>query len=216
MTIAGLRASELDNVQGILLGEAITAARDSAQPLVPKEVLAQWASEQARLICNSVRDEEHQAMSAEVVLECGGDIGELKIIKWGFEWLNADEFEERLRSSEELVIGFEGKFDYDEEQDEVHPRDFRNHFDQSDDVAVVLKHDGRILRAGNLAWPNVPTGQPRVNDSKVAGFVRGLIAHVWGADLEEYEKERVVGKVGRTEIMREMTIFCRSAVQGAL
>ena len=215
VTIAGLRARRLDNVQGILLGKAITAARDSAQPLVPKEALARWASKQARLICDSVRDEERQAMSAEIVLECGGDIGALKIIKWGSEWLNAEEFEARLRSSEELIIGFEGEFDYDEDRDEVHPRKFRDDFDQSDDVAVVLKHDGRILHAGNLTWPNVLTGQPRLNDSKVAGFIRARIAHVWGADLEEYEEERVVGEVGYTEITREMTIFCLSAALGA-
>ena len=216
VTIAGLRASRLDNVQGVLLGEAITAARDSAQPLVPKEALARWASEQARLICNSVRDEERQARSAEIVLECGGDIGVLKIIKWGSEWLNAEEFEARLRSSEELVIGFEGEFDYDEDRDEVHPRNFRDGFLQSDDVAVVLKHDGRILRAGNLNWPNALTGQPRLNTSKVEGVVRDRIASVWGTDREEYEEERVVGEVGGTEITREMTIFCPSAAAETL
>ena len=216
VTIAGLRASRLDNVQGILLGEAVTAARDSTQLLASKEALARWASEQARLICVSVLDEERQARSAETVLECGGDIGALKIIKWGSEWLNAEEFEARLCSSEELAIGFEGEFDYDEDRDEVHPRDFRDAFDQSDDVAVVLKHDGHLLRAGNLSWPNALAGQPRLNDSKVVGFVRDRIAHVWGADLEEHEEERVVGKVGDTEITREMTIFCPSAALGAL
>ena len=123
VTIAGLRATRLNNVQGIFLGEALTAARNSAQPLVSKEALAQWASRQARLICNLVLHEEYQAASAEVVLECGGDIGQLKIIKWGSEWLNTEGFEERLSSSEELIIGFEGEFDYDEDQDEVHPRE---------------------------------------------------------------------------------------------
>ena len=216
VTIAGLRASRLANVQGILLGEAMTAARDSAQPLVSKEALARWASKQALLICNSVRDEERQARSAEIVLECGGDIGALKIIKWGPEWLNAEEFEARLRSSEELVIGFEGEFDYDEDRDEVHPRNFRDDFDQSDDVAVVLKHDGLILRAGNITWPNALTGQPRLNTSKVEGFVRGRIASVWETDLEEYEEARVVGEVGDTEITREMTIFYPLAAVEAL
>ena len=92
-----------------MLGEAVTAARDSTQLLASKEALARWASEQARLICVSVLDEERQARSAETVLECGGDIGALKIIKWGSEWLNAEEFEARLCSSEELAIGFEGR-----------------------------------------------------------------------------------------------------------
>ena len=125
-------------------------------------------------------------------------------------------FEARLRSSEELVIGFEGEFDYDEDRDEVHPRNFRDGFLQSDGVAVVLKHDGRILRAGNLNWPNALTGQPRLNTSKVEGVVRDRIASVWGTDREEYEEERVVGEVGGTEITREMTIFCPSAAAETL
>ena len=158
VTISGLRASRLHNVQGVLLGEAITAARDAAQPLATKEALAQWASEQARLISESVGDEERQARSAEVVLECGGNIGALKIVKWGSEWLSGDEFEERLRSSSELVINFNGEFDYDEDRDEVHPKEFREDFMQGDEIAVVLRHDGGVLRANNYGWPNALTG----------------------------------------------------------
>ena len=182
----------------------------------PKEALAQWASKQAQVICDSVPDEEYQARSAEVVLECGGDIGALKIIKWGSDWLNAEEFEERLRSSEELVLGFESKFDYDENRDEVHPREFRDDFDQSDDAAVVLQHDGSMLRARNLTWPNALAGQAKLGESKVLEFVRDRIARMWGADLGEDQEERVVGKVGDTKITREMTIFCPPPVLGTL
>lgn len=74
VTISGLRAARLRNVEGVLLGEAVTAARNSAQPVVSKEALAFWASNQADLIAASVKDEERQARSAEVVLECDGDI----------------------------------------------------------------------------------------------------------------------------------------------
>jgi Histidine kinase-, DNA gyrase B-, and HSP90-like ATPase len=83
VTISGLRAARVHNVEGVLLGEAVTAARDAAQPLATKEALAQWASKQAQMIVASVKDEERQARSAEVVLECGGNIGDLKFVKWG-------------------------------------------------------------------------------------------------------------------------------------
>ena len=211
VTIAGLRATRLDNVQGILLGEALTAARNSARPLASKEALAQWASRQAELICDTVLDDERQARSAEIVLECGGDIGVLKIINWGAEWFNAEEFQERLLSSTELVIGFEGEFDYDEDRDDVHPRDFRDDFEQSDKVAIVLRHDGRILLEGDHSWPNTLTGQSILTESRVADFVRNRIANVWGADVEAYTEERVVGEVGTTEITREMTVFVPAA-----
>ncbi|MFB6419038.1 HD domain-containing protein [Bradyrhizobium tunisiense] len=207
VTIAGLRASRLYNVQGILLGEATTAARDAAQPLVPKEALATWASDQARLISELVLDEERQARCAEVVLECGGDIGALKIVRWGSDWLNISEFEGKLRSVEELVIGFRGDFEYDEERDGVHPKEFREDFAQNAEVAIVLRHDGGVLRSSNMAWPNSLTGQPKWNDSNVAALVRSLISRVWGDDASEDEEERGVGTVGYTEITRDMAVY---------
>lgn len=170
VTISGLRAGRLHNVEGILLGEAVTAARDAAQPLATREAIARWASKQAGLIVASVKDEERQARSAEVVLECGGEIGRLKFLKWGRDWLATAEFQERLRSTREIAISFDGEFHYDEDQDDVHPREFREEFECSAESAVVLKHDGGILRAGNSSWPGSLTGQPRWSDSKVAEY----------------------------------------------
>lgn len=207
VTISGLRAGRLRNVEGLFLGEAVTAARDAAQPLTTMEALARWASKQADLIVASVKDEERQARSAEVVLECGGEIGNLKFVKWGADWLTTSEFEDRLRSSTEIAISFDGEFDYDEDQDDVHPKEFREEFEASEDIAVVLKHDGGILKDGNRAWPKFVTGQPQSSDSKVAAYTRDLIRRVWGGALQEDEEDRVVGKVGYSNITRSVTVF---------
>ena len=207
MTISGLRASKLRNVEGVLLGEAVTAARDAAQPLATMEALARWASKQADLIVASVKDEERQARSAEVVLECGGEIGNLKFVKWGRDWLNTKEFEERLRSSTEIAISFDGEFDYDEDHDDVHPREFREDFEASEDIAVVLNHGGGILKAGNHSWPISVAGQPQYSESNVAAYTRDLIRQVWGIALQEDEEHRVVGKVSYSEITRHVSVF---------
>uniref|UniRef100_Q07NR2 ATP-binding region, ATPase domain protein domain protein n=1 Tax=Rhodopseudomonas palustris (strain BisA53) TaxID=316055 RepID=Q07NR2_RHOP5 len=207
VTIFGLRAVRLHNVEGVLLGEAVTAARDAAQPLATKEALAQWASKQAKLIIESVKDEERQARSAEVVLECGGEIGNLKFVKWGTDWLTTSEFENRLRSSTEIAISFFGEFDYDEEQDDVHPKEFREEFKGSADVAVILKHDGGILRSSNNSWPRSVTGQPKWSDSNVAAYARDLIRRAWGETLQEDEEDRVVGTVRYSDITRRVTVF---------
>jgi Histidine kinase-, DNA gyrase B-, and HSP90-like ATPase len=206
VTISGLRAARLHNMEGVLLGEAVTAARGAAQPIAKKEALAQWASKQAKLIAASVKDEERQARSAEVVLECGGDVGALKFIKWRADWLDGDELEDRLRSSGELVISFRGEFDYDEDQDDVHPKDFRESFRLSDEIALVLRHDGAILK-GNSSWPRSITGEPKPSESNVADAVRKIIHRVWGSDIVEEDEERVVGKVGYSEIIRSLTVF---------
>ena len=207
VTISGLRAARLQNVQGVLLGEALTAARDAARPLATKEALKRWASKQAEMICTSVKDEERQACSAEVVLECGGEIGDLQLLRWGSDWLTASEFEERLRSSTEIAISFDGEFDYDEDLDDVHPREFRDDFNISDGIALVLKHDGSILEVGNSRWPRSVTGEPKQSVSNAAGYVRGLIRRVWGEDIQEDEEERVVGNVGDFDVTRQLIVF---------
>ncbi len=216
VTISGLRASRLHNVQGVLLGEAVTAARDAAQPLATGEALAKWASKQAEMIAVAVNDEERQARSAEVVLECGGEIGNLKLVKCGSDWLTAVEFTERLRCSTELAISFDGEFDYDENQDDVHPKEFREEFEISEKIALVLKHDGSILRSGGNSWPNSLTGQSKWSDSNVAAHTRELIRSVWGENLEEDGEERVVGKVGTSEIIRHVAVFRKADGEGFL
>jgi len=88
VTVGGLRAVQLANVRGVLLGEVLTAARNSAVPIISKEVLAEWATEQAKLIVDTGMDEEWKSRCAEVVLECGGNLAELPIASWGGEWLH--------------------------------------------------------------------------------------------------------------------------------
>jgi hypothetical protein len=207
VTISGLRAGRLQNVEGVLLGEAMTAARDAARPLATKEALTEWASKQAKLIAKTVKHEETQARSAEVVLECGGEIEDLKIVKWGSDWLNGNEFEDRLLSSAEIAISFEGEFDYDEDQDDVHPKEFREEFKVGDKIALVLKHEGAILSGNNFRWPSSITGLPKPSDSHVADHVRQLISSTWGEDIQEDEEDRVVGKVGYSTITRRVTVF---------
>ena len=207
VTISGLRAAQLSNVQGVLLGEAMTAARDNARPLATQEAVALWATKQAGIIGESIKDEERQARSAEVVLECGGGVGNLKIVKWGADWMTEREFEEKLRSSSELAMNFDGEFSYDEDEDSVHPKEFRDDFNTSADVAVVLKHDGSILSVGNTTWPGSLTKQQRRQNCNVAAYVVDIIRREWGESVEEDEEERVVGTVGGEDIWRRVAVF---------
>jgi hypothetical protein len=216
VTISGLRAARIHNVEGVLLGEAVTAARDAAQPVATKDALAQWASKQAQMIVASVKDEERQARSAEVVLECGGSIGDLKFVKWGSDWLSTGEFQKRLRGSKEIAISFRGDFDYDEDQDDVHPKEFRDGFKVSQDVALTLTHDGSILRVNNNNWPRSLTGQSKPNNSNVAEYARELIRREWGDHLQEDEEDRVVGKVNYSAITRRLTVFRPPDTEGEL
>ena len=66
VTISGLRAQRVKNIEGVLRGEAINAARDTTRPLATKDALAEWATEQAHLIAKGIADEEQQALSARI------------------------------------------------------------------------------------------------------------------------------------------------------
>lgn len=207
VTISGLRASRISNIQGILLGEATNAARDASLPLVTNKALAAWASNQAGLIAESIKDEERQARSAEVILECGGSIGELKIIRVGSSWLSSKEFKEHLGSCREIAINFRGEFEYDEDDDRVHPKDFRDNFERMSGVAIVLKHDGSVLKSGPSSWPRVLTGAGKSDQSNIGDYVVALINETWAGTICEDFEYVVIGTVNGVQITRLMTVY---------
>lgn len=211
ITISGLRAAPLGNVDGVLLGEAMTATRELARPLATKEALANWASKQAELIASSVEDEERQARTAEVVLECGGHVGNLKVAKWGSDWLTTEELDNRIRSSTEIAVTFNGEFDYNEDEDDVHPKEFREDFTGSENIIIVFKHDGAILRSSKFKWPQAMTRRPPNGVSYLEDHFRNLIKLAWGHNFEEDEEPRVVGKVMYSNITRTLSIFRKRA-----
>ena len=207
ITVSGLRAARLRNVRGVLLGEAVTASRDSAKPLAPQAAMASWATKQAEIISAAVADEELQARSAEVVLECGGRLGELKIVQWGGQWMSDGEFEQELRCSSFLAVNFDGEFEYDEHEDDVFPREFADNFELSGDVALVPKLDGSICRIGNDHWPKSLAERKDRKCSNIGEHVRKMISRIWGSNVEESRELCAVGMVGGTPISRQVLVF---------
>ena len=208
VTVSGLRANRLRNLQGVLAGEAVTAARDLAVPIVPREVLSAWATEQAQLFANARVDDETKALAAEIVLECGGDIGLLPIVSWAAEWLSAEEFAAKIAEEGELILNFEGKFSYDEDEDSVHPREFKDSFEVGDEIIMVPKHDGSIVREREINWP-ASLYESRPGKNRLSELVRKIVHDAWGGDYDEYEETRVVGKVDWENIRRSVVIFAR-------
>lgn len=207
VTVSGLRANQLRNVQGVLLGEADTASRDVATPLADAAALAAWATEQAIIIASQVLDDERQAKTAEIVLEFGGDPGDLKIIKWGADWLSRDEFVSHLRKSQRLLINFDGEFSYDEDADDIHPKEFRQNFLQSESVAYTLKIDGAVLKSSSGSWPKTCNRPEDWMYSNVATLIRLLISEVWGDTVDHTSGSEIVGTVHSDEIRREVQVY---------
>jgi hypothetical protein len=210
VTIGGLRASRMSNIQGLLVGETLTASRNSALPTVSDQHLAAWATEQARLIASTRAEEAYKAKCAEVVLECGGATGELPIACEGrSDWHDASMLRNRLRDTAEVIISFDGEFSYDEDMDDVHPREFKSAFEIRSDVWIIPKHNGDILRVGQAYWPSTSIRQFPWSGSNLAALVRSIISETWGEVVDSEDEDLEIGTVNDTPIVRNMTVFRR-------
>lgn len=211
VTIGGLRASRMSNIQGLLVGETLTASRDSALPTASKEQLAAWATEQASIIGMSRSDELHKARCAEIVLECGGAIGDLPIACQGpSDWLNVTEIRDRFQNVSELTITFDGEFSYEEDTDDVHPREFKSFFEIGSNIWVVPKHSGSVLTVGQTQWPRAMVGDSSWPSSNLAELVRTVISESWSENYEVGDEDAEVGTVNGTPIIRNVTVFRRN------
>lgn len=204
VTVSGLRACRLHNVEGVLLGESETAARDTARPLATHKALSEWATDQAKLIAKRIKSEKMQAHTAEVVLECGGSIGPLKIMQWKGVWMNAEAFRRGLRTVDSVAICF-NHVDYEADLDSMHPKEFESAFEINDEVAFVPEHDGAIISRESGSWPDFVEKENRFK-SRLEGFVKSVIKNAWGDYLMEKEL-RSVGVVAGVDVMREIAIF---------
>lgn len=211
VTIGGLRASRMSNIQGLLVGETLTASRDSALPTASKEQLAAWATEQATIIGMSRSDELHKARCAEIVLECGGAIGDLPIACQGpNDWLNVSEIRDRFEDASELTITFDGEFSYEEDTDDVHPREFKSFFEIGSNIWVVPKHSGSVLTVGQTQWPRAMVGDSSWPSSNLAELVKAVISETWSENYEVGDEDAEVGTVNGTPIIRNVTVFRRN------
>lgn len=205
ITVGGLRASDLGAIRGLLVGREHTAARNEAFSLVPPQVLATWATEQGRLINRAALDGEDKSRAANVVLQCGGNIGNLPIGKWMGDWITTKQLEDLLSEVTELRI-FVGEVQYDEDVDEVHPRNFSLLFKQASDVLFVpddvpgYKTDVRGAILGTVRGLHRPASLPEL--------VSQIVAEKWAEHFDD-EEEFAIGTVDGSDIFREVRMVSR-------
>jgi hypothetical protein len=107
VTVGGLRASadHYRRIGGILVGVPRGVARDRAATLADDDVLAQWASAQASIILEVVKDKKFQIESAKQIAELGGDIGELPFAILGGEYVCREHLSHWRNAPGEIFIG---------------------------------------------------------------------------------------------------------------
>jgi hypothetical protein len=208
ITVGGLRASAVDLLSGVLVGREQTAARNEATWPVPPEVLAAWATEQSRLIEAASLDGGTQAQAAQIVLLCGGAIGELPVARWEGEWISISRLSEMVAGVTELAVYFSDSVTYDEDLDGVHPKDFSNHFRDSKEVMFVP--DDQPPAYAREAFRKILMFQREADEPRdIGGVVRQTIRRTWASGFEESNETLAVGSVTGEDICREVVVFTR-------
>ena len=207
VSVGGLRSCDVPVIRGVLIGRETTVSRTEALIAAPEDVLANWASNQATLLYEANLSEEEKARGAEVVLLFGGEIGKLPFAKWKGEWLSSDELREGLTDVQEVAALLGGRIRYDEDMDDVHPKEFEHLFEENEDVVFVFSDlPGFGSRANfDKIRPKSATSEHVENPSDL---FRELVNAVWNGCATD-DGMRTVGSVGDVDILRNVTIFQR-------
>jgi len=213
ITIGGFRANELRYYEdyaffGILVGVPNSATRNLGIPIVNKEELAKWATEQGKLWKPTHRNERYfYEQLTSIICQFGGNPLQRNI---GTYWKGRFSLETITKSKkfpDEILIVDED-YEYRFENKNIRLNDnvfvfpkkrFRETFLETDD-------------SGNrVAWPSFPkirtTSKSEVSENSVYYWVLKTIAEKWGISVLDMiknsdfsEKEYYIGKRGTKKV----------------
>lgn len=188
VTVGGLRTTGVKSIGGVLLGDPTSASRHVGRPLVPPEVLSDWASEQATLLAPKVEGAE-ALRAGELVFFCGADPGSLPIAFTTDGPLTTAEAADWLAERDEIIVALSG--------DELIERVDRNEAEVPEACAAIMGSGGDALLLGEApdndgtvelaGWP-ATLFEPDI--SGLGPFV-DLIERSWGASMGELTKALV-------------------------
>ena len=197
VAVGGLRACSLRGISGVLVGRPGLTRQATALPVVERQELARWASEQAALVPSLVKDPAEQIACAQIVRALGGTLAGLPIAEGRAGWLT----EQAIAAwddvpSEVLLVREQGG----------RGPSWRGRITLEPNVLVVRMHLPAILDARDpTLWPGE---DPRNAEpwkavlATLAGAVLEALARAWGVPLDAVVKAtgpsretRVIGVV---------------------
>lgn len=210
VTVGGLKAASLKLIGGVLLGSSMIVSRNIAMPDAPSGVLRTWATEQAGLLTEGEIGNVEKLIAAGIVMAFGGEIGGLPVIEQAGEYLNLNSLTATIRDASEVLV-FEGRsIDFDEDLDDVHPRDFKNGFEQNPEIFLLSTFESPILKVGNKSWPECVAGLHLENRPRTyAEALQQAFLQGWGSIPESSDEMRTVGSVQSSDITRTVQVFSR-------
>lgn len=207
VSVGGLRANSLRWINGLFQGKEKTASRDSAVVHLPPGVLRDWATEQAKLLEEASFTDEVKAYGAAVILLCGGSIGELPFARLEGEWLSVERLKSVIQELDEVRLYFENEVQYDEDEDEVHPKKFSNYFEEASDV-IFLPDDfpdrGVQISVSEVLVEN----SDKISAARLSSVFFEILNSVW-KNIEQEQESTTVGHVETSTIVRIVTRFSK-------
>jgi hypothetical protein len=211
----GLRATALGGIAGVLQGSCVEATRQAAIPDVDSATLAEWATEQALLLANSITDQEDLMEGAAVVHMCGGSTGPLPIATSADGAITATGIAAWAEAKREVLLVHEAAVSLATER---HPG-----LVLDPDVLVIDSGPPTLLNRGGFYrpaarrfefWPNQRRHESAdagwhwpLLPTALKGLVITLLARAWGLSLSAVLKSSLFGdddteyvrRVGKSE-----------------
>lgn len=218
ITVGGLRSELLTRIMGILIGENKTAARNTAIPLMNKDEMAKWASEQSRLLIETYADPEDLAECASIIWVLGGDLSNLPIALSSTGWKSISDIVDWKEIPNELLL--------------LSLHSCKESLEKFDKIAInnnVLLYTGGIpgflsSETTIFTWPTakIPFEGEGQYDllyyNTILGAIVEAVAKNWDIPIREVwkniklstsdkENKREIGRIGRKKITRNVSII---------
>lgn len=199
LTSGGLRVESFPHLLGLVTGDVSNAARSAGKTRISSEALCNWAAQQAVLLQGTNLDDESKALSAEIVLRCGAEIGELPIVRLGTIWANRSGLAELLSKRKEAIV-YVGEVEH-EDDDDIGRTYFHAAFESSKDVFFIPKLSLTFETRKSKSEFGFLSGGSRL----LREFER-VVTELWG-EQDSYDDLRPVGDVGHAEILRPVNVY---------
>ncbi len=209
VTVGGaVSASTIQNVVGIFPGQTTRAARDSAVPGAPPEIVAAWATEQAALCRGAALDPAQELSIAELVVAFGGHPGPLVIALSSVGYLTAGDLAEWVTGKDEIWLIQDAAYSLRVSQHVGYESLVDNALVANVGVLSTLTSGPRFWRSDWEFWPV----NPNLPWPSMAYWIAFEIGAIWGVprsfindqlersgeESKAYEQEHSVSIIGES------------------
>lgn len=217
VTVGGLFSCRLDGIAGVLAGTPVHVSRNVAKPLVSKDSLASWATEQADLVPQLYEEADAQAACAEIIRLAGGATKNLPICIYRGIWVSYDDIAQNTSLPDEVLLlnPSDLKIDKPAERLMIEPNV----------MLVDHGHLSSILQTRSydyIEWPGFEVSwgtEFSIFQPSLGGTVVEALAEAWGVTVEavlgvsdlEYRQRPTltIGHIDGDEVVRGVLVVRR-------